>query len=63
MYQKLLKVFVRLVGANLTINLKKGVFCRSSHKFLSFEVGRQGFLTDPHKVPVIRDYPHLEYTT
>lgn len=51
------KIFERLRDANLTVNLDKCQFCRSSLKFLGYVVDQQGLRTDPEKVSAIVNYP------
>lgn len=55
--QLLEKVYDRLVNANLTINKKKSVFCRSELKYLGYLVDKHGLRTDPTKVDTILNYP------
>lgn len=55
---RLLKaVFDKLKNANLTINMKKSLFCRSELKYLGYVVDRYGLRTDPSKVDVILNFP------
>lgn len=55
---KILKaVHDKLKSANLTINIKKSVFCRSELKYLGYVVDRYGLRTDPSKVDVITNFP------
>lgn len=46
-----------LKDANLTVNLNKCHFFKTSIKYLGFVVDRQGLRTDPDKVSVIVNYP------
>lgn len=57
------QVFHRLKNANLTVNLDKCEFCRSSLVFLGFVVDEQGLRTDPEKVSAIINYPSPKNTT
>ena len=53
----LAEVYRRLKEANLTINLDKCEFCRSSLKYLGYVVDQEGLRTDPDKVAAILEYP------
>lgn len=53
----LTKVFEKLKMANLTINMKKSLFCRNELKYLGYVVDRFGLRTDPSKVDVILNFP------
>lgn len=55
--QLLSEVIELLKEANLTINLKKCEFFKTSLKFLGFVVGSNGLSTDPEKVSSIVNYP------
>lgn len=57
------KLYQRLKDANLTVNFKKCVFCRSALKFLGFIVDERGLRTDPDKVSAILSYPTPKNTT
>lgn len=48
--QVLKKVYDRLQGAGLNLNLDKCKFCRDSLSFLGFVIDHQGLHTDPQKV-------------
>lgn len=57
-HTRLLKaVFDKLKAANLTINMKKSLFCRSELKYLGYVVDRFGLRTDPSKVGTILNFP------
>ena len=51
------KVFESLKSANLTLNLEKCKFCRSSLPFLGFIVDSSGIKTDPEKIKAIKEFP------
>lgn len=55
--QILNRVYAKLKEANLTINMKKSLFCRSELKYLGYVVDRFGLRTDPSKVEVIMNFP------
>lgn len=57
------QVFQQLKNAQLTVNLKKCEFCRSSLKFLGFIVDKDGLRTNPEKVDAILNYPTPKNTT
>lgn len=52
-----------LADANLTVNLKKCKFFRSSLKYLGFVIGTDGLHTDPDKVTAILNYPKPKTAT
>ena len=47
----------KLKDANLTVNLEKCKFCRSSLPFLGFVVDQQGLHPDPDKVKAMVEFP------
>lgn len=51
------KVMAILQEANLSINVEKCKFARSSLKFLGYIVDREGLRTDPEKVTAILNFP------
>uniref|UniRef100_A0A1Y1JUB3 RNA-directed DNA polymerase n=1 Tax=Photinus pyralis TaxID=7054 RepID=A0A1Y1JUB3_PHOPY len=51
------EVFLKLQEANLTINIEKCQFCRSSLNYLGYLVDKNGLHTDPSKVQAIREFP------
>lgn len=51
------RVYEKLKEANLTINMKKSLFCRSELKYLGYVIDRFGLRTDPSKVEVIMNFP------
>lgn len=53
----------RLQEANLTINLNKCEFFKTSLKFLGFIVGSNSLRTDPDKICAIVNYPRPSTTT
>lgn len=61
--QLLCEVREILMEANLTINLKKCEFFKSSLKFLGFVVSEHGLHTDPDKVSVMLNYPRPRTST
>lgn len=52
-----------LKEANLTVNLSKCHFFKTSLKYLGFVVDRQGLRTDPDKVSVMVNYPRPSTST
>lgn len=61
--QILREVFERLRAANLTVNLEKCQFFKSSLKYLGFVVDGNGLRTDPDKVSSMINYPRPKTTT
>jgi len=59
----LIKVKEILSEANLTVNLKKCKFFRTSLKYLGFVIGKAGLHTDPEKVSTIVNYPRPKTVT
>lgn len=57
------EVFLRLKEANLTINLEKCEFFKTSLKYLGFVVDGTGLRTDPNKVSCMINYPRPTTTT
>lgn len=57
------QVFEKLRDANLTVNLGKCCFCRSSLKYLGYVVDEYGLRTDPDKVSSICNFPVPKTTT
>lgn len=57
------QVFERLKKANLTINLEKCNFCRSSLNYLGFVVDKQGLHTSDEKVSAVNNFPIPRNTT
>lgn len=57
------EVLSRFQQANLTVNLSKCNFCRSSLKFLGFVVDKLGLRTDPDKVAAMLNYSRPRTTT
>ena len=53
----------KLKAANLTINLKKCEFFKTSLKFLGYVVGNNSLRTDPDKVAAILNYERPKTTT
>lgn len=61
--ETLLKVFNILKSANLTVNVAKCKFCKSSLSFLGYIVDKDGLHPNPDKVQSIVDYPRPKNTT
>lgn len=61
--QVLKEILSRLKSANLTVNMDKCEFCRSSLSYLGFIVDCHGLRTDPSKVEAIVNYPIPKNTT
>lgn len=61
--QVLREVMAILKEANLTINIEKCKFARSSLKFLGYIIDRDGLRTDPEKVTAILNYPRPKNLT
>lgn len=59
----LLDVHQKLSGANLTINLDKCEFCRTSLSYLGYVVDQNGLRTDPSKVIAIAEFPQPKTAT
>lgn len=57
------EVFNRLKDANLTINLEKCNFCRSSLSYLGYEVDKNGLHTSEQKVSAVQNFPIPKNTT
>lgn len=57
------EVLTRLKTANLTVNLKKCEFFKSSLKYLGYVVDSEGLRTDPDKVSCMINYPRPTNTT
>jgi hypothetical protein len=57
------EVCKRLEDANLTVNLEKCKFFRSSLHYLGFVVNREGLRTDPDKITAMVNYPAPTTTT
>lgn len=51
------EVHRRLSEANLTINVNKCEFCRSSLSYLGFIIDKEGLRTNPDKVTAMLNYP------
>lgn len=61
--QTLSRVFDSLKDANLTVNVAKCKFCKSSLSFLGYIVDKHGLHTNPDKIKAIVDYPKPRNTT
>lgn len=59
----LTEVLDRLREANLTVNLNKCEFFKSSLKYLGFVVDSEGLKTDPDKISAMVNYPRPANTT
>ena len=57
------KVFDKLKEANLSVNLEKCKFCRSSIPFLGFVVDSKGIHSDPEKVRAVELFPRPSTVT
>ena len=57
------EVYDRLKAANLTVNLEKCKFCRTSLQFLGYVVDSEGLHTDPSKVHDMLEFPRPKTAT